>query len=302
MLAASDWTDEFFVYEGRKVHYMHLKKAKPEGRLLILPGLGEAAKKYHEYTTALEDLNVDMVVIDHLGQGESDYWELPQHPHQVHMPDFKNYTGPVLELLSQLEQERSLPTHLQGHSMGGHVALKLLADQPQRFTSILLISPMSEPKTKGLPKWLVKLILNFFPEKSWIPGQKPFQPKPKVSYTQSGERLQKHYEFLKSNPDVIRSGATCAWLKAALRSTEALYKQDWSLWDKEALFLLADVDQLVVNERSEAICAQMPRCQSKVIAGAYHSLLMEPEPYYSQVIRRIRNFIKSQLTEKSGFP
>jgi pimeloyl-ACP methyl ester carboxylesterase len=146
-----------FEQDGRHIHYALTGRDSLPTIFFIhgSPGSWEAFAEYMKDSLLREKFR--MVSVDRPGFGYSDYGK-PQHL------DVQSFLiSPLFTLLANHK-----PMYLVGHSMGGPMVIKLAADNPGKFSGLVLISGSIDPAEEKPEKWrpvLYQTPLNYF-----VPG------------------------------------------------------------------------------------------------------------------------------------
>lgn len=115
---------QFFDAKGVKIHYLVEGSGEP---VVLIHGLDSSAHLNWELPGVMDALAVDhqVIALDLPGYGDSDKPNDPSAYGQAWIED-------VILLLDHLKIEKA---HIVGYSMGGMVALKLIAEHPDRVLS-----------------------------------------------------------------------------------------------------------------------------------------------------------------------
>jgi len=119
------------------------------------PGSWDAFESYLKDKTLLSHFR--MVAIDRPGFGHSDYGK-PQH-----LSMQSELISPIFKIL-----DNHKPVFIAGHSLGGPMVVKLVADNPSVFSAVVIISGSIDPAEEMPEKWrpvLYKTPLTYF-----VPG------------------------------------------------------------------------------------------------------------------------------------
>jgi pimeloyl-ACP methyl ester carboxylesterase len=144
--------------EGHHIHYA-LTGSDSLPTLYFIhgtPGSWDAFSDYLKDKDLLEHFR--MVSIDRPGFGYSDYG------HPEHLEKQSSLISPLFRIL-----DNHKPIFIAGHSLGGPMAIKLVADNPPNlFSGLVIISGSIDPKEEKPEKWRPLLFhtpLNYF-----VPG------------------------------------------------------------------------------------------------------------------------------------
>jgi pimeloyl-ACP methyl ester carboxylesterase len=153
---------------GAQLHYE--EHGAGDDTIVFSHGLLWSGEMFREQVAALKD-RYRVITFDHRGQGRSEKTR--------ERLDMDALAEDAAELIRQLSPQR--PVHFAGLSMGGFVAMRLAARQPQLLKSCLLLETSADPepaenKSKYRQMiWVVRLL-----------GTKPVAPKVmRIMFSQS---------------------------------------------------------------------------------------------------------------------
>ena len=118
---------------GLTLRYRTLIKSGATKSLVILPGRAEPAAKYAEIIYDLDQADLNIFILDHQGQGESD--RLISDRQKGFVRDFDDYVRD-LDLFMQtivLPTAEGSELLLLAHSMGGAIGVRYLSQHPGNF-------------------------------------------------------------------------------------------------------------------------------------------------------------------------
>ncbi len=114
-------------------------------------------EKYSDCANVLHALNYNTVVFDWRGQGLSSR-ALPDR-HKGHVDSYDEYVGDLEKVLTHAAHlYGNEPIYLLAHSMGGHVALRTLAQRPDLIRAAILSAPMVDIARSRLQFGLFRLL------------------------------------------------------------------------------------------------------------------------------------------------
>lgn len=280
-----------------KIAYAYTLHPDALGTIVISSGRIEGYLKYKELLFELYQNRYSVFILDHRGQGLSGRMTL--RPHQGYVEDFADYVTDLKTFYDAVVMPNSKHQPvLLGHSMGGAIGTLYLARYPQDFRKAAFTAPMYGIRMP-LPTWLVKALLHagitlnqWLSKNPWyFPGQRdylaiPFAINP---LTHSKIRYRIFRQEYEQQPALQLGGITYHWLRAAIAVLDTLKKHASDV-QTEILVLQAGGDQIIDNKAQDHLCAMMPRCQLKPVAGAKHELLMEADKYRQPALKTILAF------------
>ena len=278
----------------------HLWKAKgtSRGRVVFCPGFTEFIEKHSHAAHQLHDAGYDLLMIDWPGQGLSGH--LSPDPLTVHIDDFTTHLDAAEALMAAAGWAGEKVT-LIGHSMGGHLALRLADRLPDRIVALILLSPMIAPPIP--PLWLGRLLgrvaclLRRGPFHAL--GQKP-RALDRVRLFRAGNvltrdpvRYTESFLWFDDRPDLRRSGASWAWVTAAYDSCiKTTMSGHWMRSiDMPVLALTSGAEVVVHKASTDRMLKMLPRCDWHEFPNARHELCQESDDVRQDVWHRITQFL-----------
>lgn len=280
----------------------------PVGVVMLLPGRGEFIEKYDETAQEWLRRGYQPIMMDWRGQGLSDRL-LPDRM-KDHVRDFADYTGDLEKLYTELVRPahaalsaangRKLPLVVCAHSMGGHIALRWLAERvlPPAVTATVLVSPMTQIHTGGFLRPLAQVTVRTLIRRGWAERYAPGQePKPRQfdgnTLTHDKGRYDNASRWLAENPALQVGGGTYGWLDAAFRSIRKLHAPGvLERVGMPVMLASAHQDKVVDHEDHEEVVARLPRGELKTFENAGHELLMETEAVRGPLWAAIDDFLR----------
>ncbi|MFQ5973540.1 MAG: alpha/beta hydrolase, partial [Alphaproteobacteria bacterium] len=118
----------------------------PRATIILLNGRTEFIEKYHEVISELVARDLAVWTCDWRGQGLSS--RSLDNPHKSHIADYVSYLDDLNTLLdSDLPEYAVEPRLALAHSMGGHLALRILQERPGAFAACVLSAPLIDLPT-----------------------------------------------------------------------------------------------------------------------------------------------------------
>lgn len=270
------------------------------GTVLFLNGRTEFMEKYGE---VVEDLNRRALAVytcDWRGQGLSS--RTLEDPRKGHVNRFEDYLADLDRLVAILQhRDVRRPLILLGHSMGGHLAVRLLARKPGLFDRAVLSAPMIDiqlPRflTPALLSWVVGAALRIGLQKAYVIGsngitahEAGFEGNP---LTSDRLRFEHCLAMIRRDPRLAVGGVTYGWLSAALASIRILQPPQFAnALEVPLLLVSASEDRIVCPRAQVRFCANLPAGRHVCIQGARHELLVEIDAHRAQFWKAWDRFI-----------
>ena len=271
-------------------------KGAGEGRLLFLTGFSEFIEKHLESIGEWQARGFAVWTMDWRGQGLSD--RPLDNPDKGHVEDFDRFLGDLDLLLAEVVPHA--PITLVGHSMGGHLALRLAHDRPARIARLVLIAPMIElvlpMGTHGLAQ-LATLGLSWFGfDDHYAPGGQDYGQWRETFegniLTSDRARFEATVAQIRANRALGIGAPTIGWGRAAFRSIDEIRSSGYV----EAVFaptlvVGAGRDALVDTDAAKALMRRLPRGRFLVIEDALHEILQERDEIRARFWRAFDGFV-----------
>ena len=301
-LAMLGGRDVFVETSLGRVRGHHWAAAEPRspGRVpvVICPGFTEFCEKYAAVAERLTAWGHDVLIVDWPGQGRSGH--LGAMKLSVHIDDFEDHLGAANALMVAVGFA-ARPVVFLGHSMGGHLALRLAARHISHSIGAIILSPMIAPPV--MPVWAVRLLAAVivgagFSRKPALGRAPRHLSEERVFRVNNGlTRVQRYYEdqflWFDDAPELRRSGPTAGWVHAAYASCVAttLNKGWMKRLELPVLALTAGDEWIVHKPSTDRMLSCLPYCQHVDFAGARHELLFETDQVQAELWRRIETFL-----------
>jgi lysophospholipase len=253
------------------------------GSVVVSPGRTEPIEKYFETVQDLLDRGFVVLVHDWRGQGLS-HRALPDRL-KGHAAGFKAFLSDHQALLAAFETRLPKPWIALGHSMGGGLAMLVLAMGEARFSAAVLSAPMLGLNTGGKPAWAARAL-------AWIAtrcglagdyvlGEKgdPFtQTFADDPLTHDAVRYDRFRAQQNANHDIALGGITWGWTNFAFSLCAFLRRSK----GVEAVAIPVTIvgagqDSRVLVADQKAIAGRLPNGRSVEIADAFHEILCETD-------------------------
>ena len=260
--------------------------APARGICVLLNGQTEFIEKYFEVIDELRGRGFQVVALDWRGQGGSERL-LPETPLKGHIHDFAEYDADLEALMEKMVAPLLAPGTRPialAHSMGGHILLRYLSRQPERFAAAAFCAPMLMFSTRGQPRWLVDVVTWIMTHtgraEDFVWGMASRDPLTMTFkdqlVTSDPARFQRGKDFLKTHPQLRLAGPTWGWVAAAWRSITNFAARDFAGRIRTPVLICgAGHDRICVTDDTRRFAGRLPDCRYVEIAGAEHEILME---------------------------
>jgi len=271
----------------------------PRGSLLFLPGRGDAYEKYLETLDHWYRRGWRVTALDWRGQAGSG--RLGGDPLTGHVDDFARWVADLAEFWNEWSAGHAGPRVLAGHSMGGHLVLRAVAEGVVRPDALVLSAPM----LGFLPTWLPLAIQRLWAEvmcrsgdprrPAWKWSEKPGElPPGRIALlTNDTERYADELWWRERRRELAMGPGSWGWVAAALRSMALLGRPGMLESVQPPVLLLATLrDRLVSPRAIRRAAARLPNAQLVAFgAEARHELLREADAVRDKALEAIDRFL-----------
>lgn len=303
-----------FTREGRKIRFGSAfpKDSIPDAIVVCLPGLSEPIEKYYELARDLLDRNLAVWVIDWMGQGASSRYL--KNPHKRHSSGFSEDVKDLHFLVAEYVKHSSvhpdrgrIPMAMLGHSLGGNIGMRYLAEHPNIFECAAFSAPLfGLHKISDFPDGLImgaaKILGSVAGAKyaknqdNWSPATRDHTPG-EGPFSSDVARDCVHMKWLEANPDLQIGGVTYKWVHRSLVSCKKIKKSAPSI-QTPILIGLAEDDTIVHNGEIEKIAAALPNGKLVKLANSKHEILMEKDEIREIFIGAFYQLIRENIIDK----
>jgi alpha-beta hydrolase superfamily lysophospholipase len=233
------------------------------GTVLLVHGLGEHAGRYHEVAAHLRNWGFQVRSYDQQGHGQS----AGARGDMLRPGSLLADLGRVIDATREHPDSASLPLVLLGHSMGGLVVARAVAEQLRPVDAAILSSPALGATPKAVQKFLLATLPKLAPHLSVDNGLD----------AQFVARSPQVVQAYLADPLVHRriSAGLAAWILQEGQRTLAQAAH----WAVPTLLLYAGDDHLVHAPASAAFARSAPQAmvQAHCFGAMYHEIFNDPE-------------------------
>jgi len=266
--------------------------------VVICPGFGEFCEKYSRAAAHLHAKGHSVLIIDWPGQGRSG--TLAATGLGIHIDSFDQHLD-AMDALMQAAGLDKARLAILGHSMGGHLALRLTARHAARVAGTVILSPMMIPRP--YPVWLVRCLARILVmagrSRHHAPSSppRPFETErlcfDRNRLTRCPDGFEAQFRWHDDAPELWRSGASVGWVAAAYRSCANTTLNPAFLRSlRQPVLALTGSDETIVRKQAFGeMFRWIPDCTHHDYDGARHELLYETEDVRTDLMRRVDDFL-----------
>jgi lysophospholipase len=270
----------------------------PRGSLLFLPGRGDFYEKYLESLDYWHGQGWRVTALDWRGQAGSG--RLTANPNTGHVSDFSVWVDDLAVFWADWVKSTPAPHVIVGHSMGGHLVLRSVAEKRINPVAVVLSAPMLGFLTPGPNRVLHKVaeaMCRFGdPERTaWKISEKPGTTLAarNTLLTHDEARYADEAHWKAARPFLGLGPGSWRWVERAYASMLVLDAPGMlERVEQPVLLLSARYDGLVSSRAIEKAARRLPRAQLTVWGReARHELLREVDAVRDKAIRTIDDFL-----------
>ena len=269
------------------------------GSILFMPGRGDAYEKYLETLDHWHRRGWRVTAADWRGQAGSG--RLGNDGVTGHIDDYGIWVDDLAAFWAQWQASTPGPHVLVGHSMGGHLVLRALAEGNVRPDAAILIAPMIDFIRHGVPAVLMHLFARFMkalgdPRRpAWKWGEKPGAlPKNRITLlTHDTDRYADEVWWRATRPEIAMGPGSWGWVCAGYVSTRFLARGGvLEAVQCPVLLLSTDNDKLVSVGAIKRSALRLPRGELLCFgAEARHEILREVDAVRDRALAGIEDFL-----------
>lgn len=271
----------------------------PRGSLLFLPGRGDNYEKYLETCEDWHRADWRVTAADWRGQAGSG--RLGTDPTTGHVGDFSIWLDDIAALWRDWRTATPGPHVLAGHSMGGHLALRAVAEGRIDPAALILVAPMLGMAGPPLPLPMLQSIAGVMtrighparPAWKWSekPGEIPAARE--ALLTHDSDRYADELWWREHRPELVMGPGSWGWVERAYASSRALFAVGvLEHVTTPTLMLATTADRLVKFTAIERACRRMPECELLRFGDeARHEILREVDAVRDRAMTAIADFL-----------
>ncbi len=253
--------------------------ASPRGSVVVHPGRTEAIEKYFEVVDLIRARGFTVLVHDWRGQGLS-HRMLPDR-RLGHAEGYADFVADHHRLLGAFEGRLPKPWISFGHSMGGCLAMLVLALGETRYSGAIFSAPMLGLALGKTPPMAARVLAaaNRALGRGGQPARAVTGPPETFEtniLTHDPVRYARNAAQIEACPDLALGGPTWGWIDFALAATDLLQRGDGVPGITIPVSVAAAGEEsLVDNAKSRTVAARLASGRFVEIPGAFHEILQE---------------------------
>lgn len=285
--------------DGHSIRRIDWMPNRPRGAILFLSGRGDFYEKYLEAMAHWHGLGWAVTAFDWRGQGGSG--RLGADPYTGHVDDFATWVGDLRSFWQDWADQAPGPRVVIGHSMGGHLALRAVAEHGVDPAAVVLSAPMLGLRDGHLPDGLMQTLAKLMcrlgdaRRPAWKWSEKPGQPPDSRGdlLTHDAARYADELWWRQQRPELVMGPGSWRWVERAYASMRWLARPQVLTGVAPPVLLLAtDQDALVSFKAIARAAAHLPDCELVNFgARARHEILREADPLRGEAMARIDAFL-----------
>ncbi|MDD3797861.1 MAG: alpha/beta hydrolase [Novosphingobium sp.] len=269
------------------------------GSILFLPGRGDAYEKYLETLDHWAGRGWRVTALDWRGQAGSG--RLGNDPVTGHVPDFSRWIDDLAAFWREWSGQTPGPHVLAGHSMGGHLVLRAVAQGRVDPAGLVLSAPMlgfttgflPVPLLHGIARLMTRLGDSRRPAWKWSekPGETPADRSDLL--THDAGRYADELWWREHRPELVMGPGSWGWIERAYASMRLLDRPGMLEHVTTPVLVLAtSADGLVSPRAIERACARLPHCKAvRFGKEARHEILREADPVRNRALEAVDAFL-----------
>ncbi len=274
--------------------------SKARGSLLFQGGRGDIFEKYLEIFAHWREAGWAITSIDWRGQAGSG--RTTDHLRCGDIPDFAMFIDDLRGFGGEWMASGPGPHVAVGHSMGGYLLLRAMAEGAFVPDAAVLVAPMLGLKGPGGPRIgeaFARLMARFGPvtRPAWKGNERPhtLQSRQKL-LTHDASRYADELFWHEANPEIVTGPPSWRWVIEAFRSTRELREGGRVPGVRvPVLGLVAEADGLVDPQAALSQLAQLPDAQVIRFGNeSAHEILREADPVRDRAIAAIDAFLDAR--------
>ena len=279
-------------------------RRNPRGSLLYAGGRGDFIEKYIEALHHWRQAGWNVTTFDWRGQGAS-----RGDIEGGNLGDFEAWIADLAALSSNVRADSAGPHIVIGHSMGGHLVLRALAERRVAPDAAVLTAPMIEvnsaplPGLAGAPLAELMCATGMSDVRMWTnpPRGTPWWDRRQASLTKSPQRYADELYWWGREPGFQIGPPSWGWMRAAYRSASEWFTPARLAKVAEPVLIVGtDRDRLVSPSAIRRVAGLLPRGELFMFPTAAHEILREVDEVRLDALARIDAFLAREVGQRAA--
>lgn len=286
--------------DGWKLRRFDWPARAPRGRMLFQTGRGDVFEKYLETFAHLHAQGWSVTAFDWRGQGGSG--RLSSDPHVGHASDYRVFDADLAAFWADWSAEAAadnVPRMVLGHSMGGMMVMRALANRTIDADAAILVAPMIGLKapfgatvSARIARWIAG---RGDPARAaWRSNERPGSVASRQSLlTHDADRYSDEGWWQAAHPELVLGPPSWAWLAEGFAGAAALATDPRvESIETPVLVLVAEADKLVDPRAALRLAARLPDARVVRFGGeSAHEILREADEVRNRALSAIDSFL-----------
>jgi lysophospholipase len=271
----------------------------PRGSILFFPGRGDFYEKYLETLEEWHRAGWRVTAADWRGQAGSG--RLGKDAVTGHIADFALWIDDLARFWDDWVRKTPGPHVLAGHSMGGHLVLRAVAQRRVTPAALVLSAPMVGMAGPPLPLGVLHRIAQAMcrigdpARQAWKWSEKPGElPTGRADLlTHDPDRYADEQFWRDTRPELVMGPASWRWVEGAYASWRLLETPGLlEAVDTPVLILSTEIDALVSHSANLRAAGRLPKGEMRAFgAEARHEILRESDSVRGDAMAVIAEFL-----------
>lgn len=294
----------------RRIDWPSADPEMPRGSILFMPGRGDAYEKYLETLEEWHRAGWRVTAADWRGQAGSG--RLGNDPVTGHVSDFSVWVDDIAAFWAQWKAETPGPHVAAGHSMGGHLVLRAVAEKRIDPDAVVLSAPMLGFFGSVLPVPIMhraaKLMarLGDPARPAWKWSEKPGEiPIGRINLlTHDKDRYEDELWWRDYRPEIVMGPGSWRWVERSYASMRELDRPGvLEAVTQPALLIGTTNDKLVDMRAIDRAASRLPHGELLSLGKeAHHEVLREVDLVRGRVMAAITEFLDRTVPAETSQP
>ena len=284
----------------RLLEWLQPEGTASRGSIIFASGRGDFIEKYLEPLAHWHQQGWNVASFDWRSQGQS-----RGDIKGGHLDSFDPLVADGGDLISEWIDRQPGPHVAVGHSMGGHLLLRILAERRLQLGAAVLVAPMIGINSGPVPVWASQTLAQSLAMAgmsrvpAWSGGQddSPAGSTRQLFLTSCLERYSDELWWLGQEPGFALGAPSWGWLNAAYRSMESLTDDKLRKIPVPTLIVATETDRLVSADAIRRAAGHLPAAELLMFPDAAHEILREGDPVRLEALARIDGFLAEHARE-----